>query len=35
MQKILEVVCVNDSRTEKEDAKNRILGSTRGVSGGA
>ena len=34
MQKILEVVCVNE-RTEKEDTKNRILGSTRGVSGGA
>ena len=35
MQKILEVVCVNESRPEKEDTKNRILGSTRGVSGGA
>ena len=31
MQKILEVVGVNEGRTEKEDAKSKILGSTRGV----
>lgn len=31
MQNILEVVSMNEGRTEKEDAQNRILESTRGV----